>query len=270
MTFPEIQHVSRRALLGITTTATLALGVAPAQAVTTSSQGWRPTSGTNRSFQATNGVRLRYHYSVNGVNWDRPAGAVLFFDGDGTTRFDQPNGSFARTMARVAAASNKAFVFVGAPNNSRSWRAGDTSAIVTAVRQFATSNIVPTVDAPILLVGYSGGAEFVGGQLLLAGMQWLPGGSGAVMIGGGGTYHRSVPRATVSTADLGLTWVIGSNDGAYATRLGDWSAEQVASRARAKYRGAGYTRTQFLTVPGGHTQYDIPAIVSERLTALSR
>lgn len=261
-------HVSRRTAAGIASAAALALTAAPAHAANTSSRGWHPTSGNNRLFRAGNGINLTYHYYANGVNWDRPSGALFFFDGDGTTRTEEPNGEFARSMARIAAAHNKAFVFVEAPRNSRSWRAGSAAANVSAVREFATTNIIPTVDAPVLLAGYSGGAEFVGGQLLRRGSDWLPKGSGAVMIGGGGTYGRGIRRATSSTASLALTWVVGVADGAYATAAGAWSAKDVAAEAKQEYSRAGYARTQLRTVPGAHISYDIQGIVTERLRAI--
>ncbi|MUN62849.1 hypothetical protein GMA12_06795 [Kocuria sediminis] len=248
----------------------LLLAAAPAQAVTTSSTGWHPVSGADRVFRADNGISLTYHYYAEGVDWDRPAGAVFFFDGDGTARAEQPSGSFATRMAQVAADTNRAFVFVEAPHGTRSWRAGSTGAVAEAVRQFATTNITPTTDAGVLLTGYSGGAEFLSRYLLRGGTDWLPAGSGAAFVGGGGTYGRPMAEATPATEDLALTWVVGDRDGAYATDSGSWSARAAAAQAEAAYRDAGYERARRITTAGAHTDYDIPAVVADRLTALDR
>lgn len=248
----------------------LLLAAAPAQAVTTSSTGWHPVSGADRVFRADNGISLTYHYYAEGVDWDRPAGAVLFFDGDGTVRAEQPTGRFATRMARAAADTNRAFVFVEAPHGTRSWRAGNTGAVAEAVRQFATTNITPTTDAGVLVAGYSGGAEFLSRHLLRGGAHWLPDGSGAAFIGGGGTYGQPVGKATPATEDLALTWVVGDRDGAYATDAGSWSARAAAAQAEAAYQDAGYERARRITTAGAHADYDIPALVADRLAALDR
>lgn len=253
---------------GLLAAAVLALSAAPAQAVTISSTGWHPVSGTDRTFRADNGITLNYHYYAEGVDWDRPAGAVFYFDGDGTARAEQPHGRFAAQLAQVAADTNRAFVFVEAPNGTRSWRAGNTEATAEAVRQFATTNITPTTDAGVLMAGYSGGAEFLSRSLLREGMDWLPAGSGAAFIGGGGTYGQPIAEATPTTDDLELTWIVGNRDGAYATDTGSWSAKAAAAQAEAEYRGAGYDQVQRITTAGAHTDYDIPAIVADRLAEL--
>ncbi|MFF0944855.1 hypothetical protein ACFYE2_11590 [Kocuria sp. CPCC 205300] len=237
--------------------------------MTTSSTGWHPISGTDRTFHADNSISLDYHYYAEGVDWDRPAGAVFFFDGDGTARAEQPHGRFAAQLAQVAAETNRAFVFVEAPNGTRSWRAGDAAAIAAAVRQFATTNITPTTDAGVLMAGYSGGAEFLSRSLLREGMDWLPAGSGAAFIGGG-TYGQPIAEATPATDDLDLTWVVGHRDGAYASGSGAWSALDAAAQAEAEFREAGYDQARRITTAGAHTEYDIPAIVAERLAELGR
>lgn len=256
-----------RAGAGLLAAATLLLTAAPAHAVTTSSTGWHPVSGTDRTFRADNGIALDYHYYAEGVDWDRPAGAVFYFDGDGTTRTEQPGGRFATRLAEAAAETNRALVFVEAPHGSRSWRAGDTEATAAAVRQFATTNIIPTTDAGVLMAGYSGGAEFLSRHLLREGMDWLPAGSGAAFIGGGGTYGRPITEATAATDDHELTWIVGDRDGAYATDSGPWSARAAAAQAQAEYREAGYEQAQRITTAGAHTDYDIPAVVADRLAA---
>lgn len=255
---------------GLLAATVLLLGAAPAQSVPTSSSGWHPVSGTDRVFRAGNGIALSYHYYADGVDWDRPAGAVFYFDGDGTTRTEQPDGPFATRMAEVAAETNRAFVFVEAPSTSRSWRAGNTAATAEAVRQFATTNITPTTDAGVLMAGYSGGAEFLSRSLLREGMDWLPAGSGAAFIGGGGTYGQPIAEATPATDDLDLTWVVGHRDGAYASDSGPWSALDAAAQAETEYREAGYDQAQRITTAGAHTDYDIPAIVAERLAELGK
>lgn len=40
------------------------------------------------------------------MDWDRPAGAVFYFDGDGTTRTEQPGGRFATRLAEATPATD--------------------------------------------------------------------------------------------------------------------------------------------------------------------
>lgn len=272
-TTPVRRHVRTpkvRVGAGRLAAAVLTLTAAPAQAVTTSSTGWHPVSGTDRTFRADNGISLNYHYYAEGVDWDRPAGSVFYFDGDGTARAEQPGGRFAMHMAQVAADTNRAFVFAEAPNGTRSWRAGDTTTTAEAVREFATTNITPTTDAGVLMAGYSGGAEFLSRSLLREGLDWLPAGSGAAFIGGGSTYGQPIAEATPATDDHELTWIVGDRDGAYATDSGSWSALEAVAQAQAEYREAGYDRAQRITTAGAHTAYDIPALVADRLVALGQ
>ena len=51
-----------RAGAGLLAVAARALTATPAHAVTTSSTGWHPVSGTDRTFRADNGIALTYHY----------------------------------------------------------------------------------------------------------------------------------------------------------------------------------------------------------------
>lgn len=41
-------------------------------------------------------------------------------------------------------------------------------------------------------------------------------------------------------------------------------------RAEAEYQEAGYDQTQRITTAGTHTDYDIPAIVADRLAELGK
>lgn len=159
-------------------------------------------------------------------------------------------------------------MFVEAPNGTRSWRAENTRAIADAVPQFATTNITPTTDAPVLLAGYSGGAEFLGGHVLREeGTDWLPAGSGAVMIGGG-TYGKRIDGATAAPEDTDLTWVVSNRDGAYAIDAESRSAQSAAAQSVSAYQRAGYDEAQLITTAGVRTDYDIPGIIADRLARL--
>lgn len=102
------------------------------------------------------------------------------------------------------------------------------------------------------------------------GMDWLPAGSGAAFIGGGGTYGQPIAEATPATDDLDLIWVVGHRDGAYATDSGSWSAKAAAAQAEAEYQKAGYDQAQRITTAGAHTDYDISSIVADRLAELGK
>ena len=61
-----------------------------------------------------------------------------------------------------------------------------------------------------------------------------------------------------------------ARDGAYASDSGAWSALDAAAQAETEFREAGYDQAQRITTAGAHTDYDIPAIVAERLAALGK
>lgn len=81
---------------------------------------------------------------------------------------------------------------------------------------------------------------------------------------------QPITAATAATDDLELTWVVGDRDGAYASDSGSWSAQAAAARAEAEYQEAGYDQAQRITTAGAHTDYDIPAVVANRLAELGK
>lgn len=225
--------------------------------------GDRYGSGTYQTFWADNGIELRFHYDDHGLAPDGLAGSVVFFDGDGTRSFESPAQGRAAQLSDAAAAADRAFVFVDAPVRT-SWTAGPTEVNAEAVRQLVGEF---SGDRSVLLMGYSGGAEFLAGSLIREDSAWLPAGSGLVLVGGGGTYGQ--PVASPAGADPPqLTWVVGDEDGYGATDPEDWSALEASESAVAAYREAGYRGAERVVVPGDHGDYDFPALVDTYADAL--
>lgn len=96
----------------------------------------------------------------------------------------------------------------------------------------------------------------------------LPAGSGALMIGGGGSYGRPVETMSAATRAMHRRWVVGDRDSYGAATPASWSALVVTRRAAARFRRAGASGVVHDVVPGDHRSYDIPAAVAKSLYAL--
>lgn len=232
--------------------------------------------GTFKTFTASNGQQLKYHYFNNPGS----TGTIFYFDGDGTTNFDWPTASPSNTWVdsipgngHVQRVNNQAkaqgmdLVFLDHPQNGRSWWNGvDGDAAATAVHQL----IPATRSSRVMMVGYSGGSEFLARHLLYRNNSWLPTLSTAVMIGGGGLNDR-VPSAPLSRlAGMSMVWEVGDRDIEGATSHTEWSALRVSREARNAYERAGYTQARISVIPGvNHVTYDFPQIVAKHASRLA-
>ena len=223
-----------------------------------------PVSGTYLTAWSEGDVELRYHYDDHDLTREELRGLVVFFDGDGTRSFESPDEGRAQRLAVAAAEEDRAFAFLDAPTGT-SWTAGDTEQHADAVRELVLSL---AEGRSVLLMGYSGGAEFLAGSVVREGSGWLPEDSGVLLVGGGGTYSRPVEPPDDPAPSI--TWVVGDDDGYGATEPEDWSALEASEVAVAAYREAGYGSAERIVVEGGHTDYDFVALLRSHASSLAR
>lgn len=219
---------------------------APAPALAEQTTALEP--GESRLFVSSNGTQFAYHWWQAGAN-----GTVIYFDGDGTSSFtDLAPGGFSDLVSNSARVRGMNFVFLNHPDGGDSWwENGDPDTWAVAVREFISR--VPNDN--LLLVGYSGGAEFLARHLLLPGTDWLPANSAAVMIGGGDIEWEEVSPAGIRR-DVLLDWVVGAGDDSPG-----WSALRTSEVAHEAYVAAGYTRAARVVTCGSHDSYDLPSII---------
>lgn len=227
-----------------------------------------PVTGTFLSYKASNGTNLRYHYFADGVDWSKPVGAVLYFDGDGTTNFERPDRAYIQSIARAARSDNKVLVFLEAPNVPRNWWEHGISKTADAVTEMTKVKVLPDLDDEVLLTGYSGGAEFLSFGVMNKDPDWLPANSGALMIGGGGTYGYRIQNADSKTDDFTMRWVVGDQDGVGATFPAEWSAYAASAEAVQDYKAAGFKKSTRTVVPGDHHDYDWAGLISQTLKTM--
>lgn len=240
----------------LATSAGSTVGPATSDVVESAPEAALPTDGTYQTAWSEHDVELRYHYLSNGIPREDLAGLVVFFDGDGTRSFESPDEGRAVELAEAAAAQGRAFAFIDAPVGT-SWTSGDTDENAEAVRALVDEL---AQGRSVLLMGYSGGAEFLAGSVVRRGSDWLPEGSALVLVGGGGTY--SEPVAPPGDPEPRLTWVVGDEDGYGATEPEDWSALEASEVAVDAYREAGYAGAERVVVEGDHTDYDFGELVA--------
>lgn len=226
----------------------------------------RASTGFTRSFTAA-GQTSTYSVYADGLDWSRPVGVSFYFDGDGQYWAKRPGASLVQRMARHAAERNMVLVVPLAPDRvgTPTWwenRDGNGDWFRTLAAHLVQRHGLDTRN--VWLAGYSGGAQFITGEVLADRQNWIRGG-GAVVIGGGGSRGmQTTPSAEVRSVPI--RWVTGSEDVAGATQPPSWSALADAKRGRDVYVRHGFTRTS-LHVPAGvdHHGYDHAALLADTL-----
>lgn len=249
----------------------------------------------------------RYHVVADHLGTVARPGAVFFFDGDypdrASSRFATARGDQSvQELARTANQHGMLFVFLdtpapSSPGQDLTWwkdaaRHGTyaRALIRHVLRQYAVD------DRRVWLEGWSGGAEFVGGELLAHGTDWWHGG-GATLCGGGGALGSAPQQASAARASLPVTWHEGEQDlpeGRWSVSvsteqrerhrpgtvvdprgkdtvgdLGDedqWSGYGAGVQGFEAYRRAGYRNLEFISLPQtAHTDYDLAEILEADL-----
>lgn len=228
-------------------------------------QRWIPTS-YDRPFTAA-GLTSTYHIYADNINKNLPVGVLYFFEGDYNaytykySRIGNPNG-YLKQLAAEAAKKNMILVAPRSPNRAggggNTWwdspyRSSDAEttrngAWFRELARFLTRSFKLDTNN-VWLMGYSGGAEFIGFQLAVGGHDgWLTKG-GAIPVGGG-THHSwlNYTLTNQQKSNFKLVYTVGALDGYGATAPSNWSALNAATRAEAFYRSKGY-RTNLHVIP---------------------
>ena len=246
-----------------------ALSLAPiseAQAVT-----------TNRTFATFSayGASSQYHVYANNIDWSRTVGAVFYLDGDYWTP-DQskvyfPNNADLTAMARVANQRNMVFVPVISPDKDASgdgitwWQSMDYNG--DWFRAFAQNFIQSAgIDrSNVWTIGYSGGAEITGFELLADRQDSWRSGGGSIMVGGGNSNGMQTwPSSTAK--NFSLRWYVGELDGKGVTWPSTWSALGAAQDGYRVYKSAGFNNAQLTILPSTtHYNYNFASILDNAL-----
>lgn len=212
-------------------------------------------------FTDDEGQTSQFHLYADEVDTSGTVGLALYFHGDGAWEFDHPEHRL-RQMADLAAEQQLLFVALKSPDRAQGttwWRRGSANA--RWLRDFLEAEVFSRYDidrARVLLVGYSGGAEF-NTYFLVAEHSDLFCGGGALMFGGGG------PPGGLMTSDFEpdfvqvfrMHWYTGQDDDGHGSCTNDgFEAYEAAQDGAALYRRLGFTVTE--AYPPGIDHCNIP------------
>lgn len=237
---------------------------------------------TGARFSAA-GMTSTYHVRAQGIDYSKPVGALFYFDGDYYGRAasitENPTSRDFTALAAEANRRNLVFIAPVTPSSATSangytwWERvnqnGDWQ------RAFARDILGgnPSISPDrIHLMGYSGGAEFISGELSKDRPEtWMRTGS-AIMVAGGGHFNGPIPSTTPSATfrqSVDLRWYAGSLDVAGQTNPPTWSALSAAQKGSAAYRAAGFSRARLVTLQGlGHHDYVLHSIMAQHFNAI--
>lgn len=242
----------------------IAIGTAAALTMTAIHAPAYSFAAEQGAFTASNGVTINYVKGSEGDN-----GAYVFFGGDGTVAQMKPGSPFTTTMSSVTERHGVSGYFLLPPNRDHSWWQGKSFDTLetwcVAVREFINSLETDTVE----VMGYSGGAEFIGRHLLRTNTGWTPENFSASMVGGGGTSGNPVTPPAAGKESTPLLWIVGERD-TYSFLYPTWSALESSKKSRTAYENAGFTESRIRVLPNtDHYQYDFPELVDDRLKAMN-
>lgn len=252
--------------------ATLLAAVLTVALVLVSSPADAATDRTDVSF-TSGGLTSRYHVYEPAA----PTGVLLQFHGDGAYEFRNPTSSYSLGGSNgiVAQARARGYVVVPvlAPDTRGDitwWEDGArNAAYVRDLVDHLTRQGYPTDR--LVLVGYSGGAQFITQFLLpLYSAELAP--DGAVVFGGGGRPYNITPApfATDLKMSLWMHWYTGADDDGTRSDDGyDAIGDRVhgARAGLAWYQGQGFTRLSSEWPPGVRHDLDgrFGRVVAEQL-----
>ncbi len=238
------------------------------------------------------------------VNWEKPVGIVVRLHGDGRGEYDRGAAGHSTWEIVDEAIKENMIVLLPATPDSRTktwWQPSE----LTKNRAFVTSLVdsissdpsYPNINrSDIFWYGYSGGAEFLGYDLLTHGADYVT--SGALLAGGGGapTWHQELYQSTVSNHQLSsvpVSWVTGENDLGIGSSSSSWISNGfnavAASRKGFQYycggavhpagpnkwqcddNAAGYSQAELEILPGeDHYSIDAAEVLAKYLPQRAR
>ncbi|SER81224.1 hypothetical protein CCYS_06610 [Corynebacterium cystitidis DSM 20524] len=238
------------------------------------------------------------------VNWEKPVGIVVRLHGDGRGEYDR--GAYGHSTWEIVdeAIKENMIVLLPATPDTRTktwWQPSELTknrAYVTSlVDSISSDPAYPNINrSDIFWYGYSGGAEFLGYDLLTHGAEYVT--SGALLTGGGGapTWHRDRYQSTVSHHQLSsvpVSWVTGENDlgtgnAPFSRRSNGFNAVAASRKGFHYYCGgavhpagpnkwqcddnaAGYTQAELEILPGeDHYSIDAAEVLAKYLPQRAR
>lgn len=237
---------------------------------------------TGASFTAE-AMTSHYHVRANGIDYTKKVGVLFYFDGDyyGRAASITENPSGAKFIALAAEANRRNLIFVApvtpsAPSqaNGYTWweRVNQNGAWQRAFARHILDPY-PVIDrSRVHSMGYSGGAEFISGELFKDRAEtWMRTGS-AIIVAGGGHFNGLIASTTPSTAfrqSVDMRWYAGSLDVAGQTNPPTWSALSAAREGSAAYLAAGFSRSRLVTLEGlGHRDYVLDRLMGQHFDAV--
>lgn len=206
-----------------------------------------------------------YDVFAEGISTTQPVGLLLHFHGDGAS------GYGVKEIAAAAKQKNLITVAMDSPGGSTWWQSGSSNA--EWVKSLLENVIYKQYNidrSKVVLVGYSGGAQFIT-KYLIPGQPSLFCGGAAIMFGGGGSPGGGEDggNSTLSST-MKMHWYTGQDDngsGSGASSDG-YDALSDSDRGAQYYKSQGYTTT--VEHPSGvnHNNIDFGEVVSQQLSRL--
>jgi predicted esterase len=212
---------------------------------------------SSQTFTASNGLTSKYHLYGANLSWAQAVGLAVILHGDGGGFYQNP-GWGADDMIKVLRAENMLTINVLTPDASTKtwWKNGDKNDefLAELIEEEVLKRYKIDRDR-VLIIGYSGGADFTT-------IYYLPGhgekycGGGALLFGGGTPPWKSVSFGPAFIKRFKLHFYTGQND-QYLSN---------AKKGSQKYTDLGFTVTTEWPAGIHHTNIPFGKVLQEQLT----
>jgi len=212
-----------------------------------------------QSFKASNGLQSKYHLYADNLDWSKPVGLAVLLHGDGGSFYNHPSWA-ADEIIKVLRANNLLTITVLTPDTASDatwWKEGK----VNIPFLFELIDAVVFKRYPIerdrsLLIGYSGGAEFITSFYLPAHGESFCGG-GAILFGCGTPPWGKVSFSTAFKKSFKLHF--------YAGQAHEYLSN--AKKGSAYYAALGFTVTTDFPAGVTHTSIPFATVVQGQMKA---